>query len=310
MKSKFLLFIVVLVSMVAACGESATVTPALQELNVDAADVTLFVRIAGQPEAENVLIASGHMMLSSHPMVGLEELVSSDLAVVTFDPRGVGRSTQPPSSVSSYDLIKYVADLEAVRKAVGAESVHLFGHHWGGLVAMRYATLYPERVDSIILFGSLAPNSRLFEAQSSAYWGRVARMQQQALLPSTLPDLTCASILNEYVPVGTSDPGFQLPEPWQAVQCSDTALTFALSNLSDFDITPELANLDHQVLILYGEDDPHGEGNVGEAIKRSMSGAQVELVNLEKCGHIWEECATQFFSQVQEFLGLPKAPAP
>ena len=54
-------------------------------------------------------------------------------------------------------MLSYVADLEAVRKAVGAKRIHLIGHSWGGLVSMRYATVHPETVKSIILMGSGPP---------------------------------------------------------------------------------------------------------------------------------------------------------
>ena len=95
--------------------------------------------------------------MTSDYMLNLEKLAGPDLAVVTYDQRGVGRSSSPPADPSSYTLEKYAEDLEAVREALGADSVHLFGHSWGGIVALRYATLYPEQVRSIILMGSGPP---------------------------------------------------------------------------------------------------------------------------------------------------------
>jgi len=71
--------------------------------------------------------------LSSHTMASLEQLAGESFAVVTYDQRGTSRSSEPSGG---YELLKYVADLEAVRQAVGAERVHLFGHCWGGLVAV------------------------------------------------------------------------------------------------------------------------------------------------------------------------------
>jgi membrane protease YdiL (CAAX protease family) len=73
---------------------------------------------------------------------------------------GVGRSSSPQAEPENYALARYAQDLDAVREAVGAESVHLFGHSWGGIIAQRYATLHPERVRSIVLIGSGPPKSR------------------------------------------------------------------------------------------------------------------------------------------------------
>jgi hypothetical protein len=129
--------------------------PIINEIVVQTDDVTLHVRIAGNHEAEEILIAiHGGPGNSSDYMVSLEELQNDEIAVVTYDQRGAGRSSEPSEG---FALLKYIEDLEAVRKAVGSEKVHLFGHSWGGIVAMRYATIYPQRVKSIVLMGSGPP---------------------------------------------------------------------------------------------------------------------------------------------------------
>ncbi len=61
------------------------------------------------------------------------------------DPRGVGNSGGGP-----HDIGRAIADLEDVRRAVGAESWVVLGHSWGSDLAVRYALDHPERVRAVV----------------------------------------------------------------------------------------------------------------------------------------------------------------
>ena len=141
--------------LLSACATPSE--PVITETDIQAGDVTLHVRIFGDTEAENLLIGiHGGPGNSSDYMASLEELQNEKITVVTYDQRGTGQSSEPSEG---FGLLKYVEDLEAVREALGSEKVHLFGHSWGGIVAMRYATIHPDRVKSIILMGSGPPSA-------------------------------------------------------------------------------------------------------------------------------------------------------
>jgi pimeloyl-ACP methyl ester carboxylesterase len=73
------------------------------------------------------------------------------------------------------------------------------------------------------------------------------------------------------------------------------------SALGEYDITAEVAKLNHPVLFLWGEDDPFGL-ETAEATRNTFSAAQVQFVLIEGCGHLWQECADDFFGQVRAFL--------
>jgi proline iminopeptidase len=262
----------------------------------------LHVRIAGGPQPGNVLIAvHGGPGMSSDYMVGLEKLAGAELAVVTYDQRGTGRSTNPPQEASSYALLKYVTDLEAVREAVGAEKVHLFGHSWGGLVALRYASVHPQRVSSIVLLGSGPPSLKAVRAARENQLQRIVALQQQDILPANL------STLGDLLPAYFSDPRFELPDELENPHYSPTVEQLTWSALGDFDFTAEVALLDHRVLVLWGEDDPFGL-STAEATVGALPAAEVELVLLEKCGHFWHECPDEFFSKVRAFLEPSSVP--
>lgn len=121
------LLLLVLPCALAACSNPDTTGP--REFTADSHGVTLHVRVAGDPASGNVLIAihGGPGVISDY-LLSLESLAGPHLAVVTYDQRGVGRSSSPQADPADYTLAMYAEDLDAVRQAIGAESVHLFGH--------------------------------------------------------------------------------------------------------------------------------------------------------------------------------------
>ncbi|MFB9315493.1 alpha/beta fold hydrolase [Nocardioides plantarum] len=61
------------------------------------------------------------------------------------EPRGVGRSGGGP-----HDMERAVADLEAVREAVGVSAWIVLGHSWGSDLAVRYALEHPDVVRAVV----------------------------------------------------------------------------------------------------------------------------------------------------------------
>jgi pimeloyl-ACP methyl ester carboxylesterase len=102
MRIKFLVLFALLDLLLGltACGQVET--PRFEELKVPADDVTLHVGIAGNPEADDVLLAVNMGPgFSSHYMASLEQLASEAFAVVTYEQRGTGRSSPAGMSCPS-----------------------------------------------------------------------------------------------------------------------------------------------------------------------------------------------------------------
>jgi proline iminopeptidase len=276
--------------------------PTVQELMVPTDDVTLYTSIAGDPEAGDVLIGiHGGPGMSSDYMASLEQLAGEDLAVVTYDQRGTGRSSSPEPDAANYDLLNYVADLEAIREAAGAERVLLFGHSWGGLVALRYATVHPDKVNSIVLMGSGAPTMEAVRAANDKKAQRLADLQAQGIIPNTITSVS------DLLPVYFSDPNFKMPEELKDLHYSPTAEQLTWTALGEFDFTADVAQIHRPVLVLWGKDDPFGPAMV-EAVRSALTGAGAKFIVLENCGHFWHECPDAFFAELRDFLELPPAP--
>ncbi len=72
--------------------------------------------------------------------------------VVLFDQRGCGRST-PHAGLTHNTTWELVADIEAIRQALGIERWLLFGGSWGSTLALAYAETHPEQLLGLILRG-------------------------------------------------------------------------------------------------------------------------------------------------------------
>ena len=72
--------------------------------------------------------------------------------VILFDQRGCGRS-RPHASVEHNTTWHLVADMEAIRAALGIEKMILFGGSWGATLALIQAITHPDRVAHLVLRG-------------------------------------------------------------------------------------------------------------------------------------------------------------
>jgi pimeloyl-ACP methyl ester carboxylesterase len=74
--------------------------------------------------------------------------------VYLFDQAGSGASDY--LAIGDYSLARSIADLEAIRKEIGASKMILIGHSWGSTLAANYMAQYPEHVEKVV-FHSPAP---------------------------------------------------------------------------------------------------------------------------------------------------------
>lgn len=80
----------------------------------------------------------------------VQYLESDDIAVPGHrswypEPRGVGRS-----GGGHHDMERAIADLEAIRRAVGVVAWVVLGHSWGSDLAVRYAVEHPDVIKGVV----------------------------------------------------------------------------------------------------------------------------------------------------------------
>ena len=84
--------------------------------------------------------------------LGYIEPLSQEFTVITMDRRGIGESDMP-AEPAAYSAERVLGDVEAVLQACEVEHYAVWGHSFGGSVALQLATRSP-RVERAIIAGS------------------------------------------------------------------------------------------------------------------------------------------------------------
>lgn len=116
---------------------------------------------------------------------------------IQFDKRGTGSSDR---RVRVPGLDERVDDLRAVMDAAEVDRAHLFGQSEGGPMAILFAVTYPDRVESLTLFGTGPRSMRRYSDDElpavkevmdrmTRDWGTSASMVLDAFAPSMADDV-------------------------------------------------------------------------------------------------------------------------
>lgn len=133
--------------------------PDLRRVTVVADDgVPLSVRVHGPVDAlVTVVLVHGHCLDTGSWSAVRERLAGqagAGIRIVAYDQRGHGRSGV--GAPETYTIDQLAHDLDVVlRTVVPHGPVVLAGHSMGGMVAMAYARLYPERIGSRVVGAAL-----------------------------------------------------------------------------------------------------------------------------------------------------------
>ena len=238
----------------------------------------------------------------------LWDRVARTRMVVFYDQRGTGSSKPPQRSAAlSQTMDAQVADLEAVRKALGLDKFALLGDSYGGLVIMAYAAAYPQHVAKLILSDSPGPS-----------WKSIVH-----LLPETFPDIheedekemhklgpttdaaARASLRNHFRMI------FYSPEKRNAYMSRMGDLGFeppvaeAVSKATEnLDLTSKLAGFNFPTLVINGRYDMNVAPLTAWRLKQAIPGAKV--VFFEHSGHLpsYEE-PERYLQVLEDFLKQP-----
>src|SRR6516165_8586992 len=103
--------------------------------------------------------------------------LTSFARVIVFDKRGQGLSDR----VAEQTLDERIGDVRAVMDAAGSKSATVYGWSEGGPMSLMCAATYPERVSSLVLYGTFASikgglgyapeQFARFLDELSAHWG-------------------------------------------------------------------------------------------------------------------------------------------
>lgn len=139
--------------LVSACATTAT-GDLRKEGYVNINGVDQYYKILGEGEP--------YVFLHGGPGMYHDELIpyfldfSDGRELIFYDQRGNGKSEMKEIKSETFNTEILVDDLEKLRVSLGYEEWNVVGHSWGGLLALYYASAYPDRVSRLITI-SAAP---------------------------------------------------------------------------------------------------------------------------------------------------------
>lgn len=210
----------------------------------------------------------------------LHRLAGPGRRVVTYDQLATGGSQVPPGDYP-WSLERAVADVEAIRAQLDVDRLDLFGHSWGGMLALQYTLDHPERVNRLVLSNTSSSSARI----TATFLGQLL---QQYPLTEAVAAITADVLLDhrdprfravvrdylgdeETLDLGPAGAGLWGPHVW-----------FATAALRGWDVDDRLHEITAPTLILHGGDDMSDD-----AINRALAGGILgsEWITLNGKGH-------------------------
>lgn len=223
--------------------------------------------VRGPANAPSILLlrsAGGSMTVWGR----FRDLLAEQLRVISFDPRGQGRSSPAPLWWSVDEM---VADALELLDLLGLERTHVFGISMGGMVALRLAIDHPARVDHLIL-ASTVDRGTIPSWRSAMAGARVAR----CLLA---PDEEVQSCAVDHTTTDDTpftqrarDDARRLPPQRSAI------VSYGVAAMRH-DVRDELSRIASPTLVLGGKRDPLTPPRITRTLARRIPGARLRLLD-------------------------------
>ena len=228
---------------------------------------------AGQGAALVMLPGSAGLELSI-----AADLLSKDFRVVAFDPPGWGTS---PDNTRTKSLRELAVTMAAATEALGLAKYNLVGTSMGGTTALWVAALYPERVSSLILEGSMSFRRGHWTPLDPE---KVKGMMQMIATMPPPPRKPWAT--GEFI-------GEQFKRRFRVMGMVDSEF--------DDDLAARIGKINIPTLVLYGAQDFIVQPSLGGAYTKIIP--KSKSVTVENAGHdIQGEQPEVFAKSVREFI--------
>lgn len=109
---------------------------------------SVYMQTIGNPKNPAVVLVHGLGDEASTIWESTIELLKNDYFVVTFDLPGFGQSSK---SNELYSPLNYAKFIHYVAQTYVKKPFHLVGHSMGGAIALKYTSMYPSDVASLVL---------------------------------------------------------------------------------------------------------------------------------------------------------------
>ena len=250
----------------------------------------IWYRVIGKGDGTPVVLLHGG---PGNPSVYLKslEVLGDERIVVRYDQLGAGYS-DVVHDTSVFNIPHYVQELELLRRHLGVDRLHLYGHSWGATLAVEYYRAHSDHVTSLILAGetldlpAFAANVRRIFAEMPDPLSRAVRQRAAGEPYDTVAMQAAMRRFRSHFahsPVAAeADTLARLTNPEIANYMNGTSPFAPTGTLRQYDATPFLKQIKVPVLFIVGEFDVSGPDNIR---RHASITPNSKLVVIPNAGH-------------------------
>lgn len=270
-------------------------------------DASLFVEVVGH----------GHPLVLMHGGPGADHWtlrpfrhLQDQFTLIFYDHRCNGRSVDAP--VESMTFENLTADADALREKLGFEQWAVFGHSFGGHVALEYALRYPDRLSHLVLLDTggdsrwsreNAPKVVLERGYGPAKAELVRRWFHGEIAPNEMfrilmrlgslydPHMSLFGVVREIV-----------LEARHTKLRPDAFIFAGRTLLKDWTVMDRLGEIEAPALVMAGREDFIFPPESQQGLAAGIPNARLQLI--DRAGHNpHEERPAEVMAAVRDFLG-------
>jgi len=308
MKIKTIVTILLIAFILISCTSRATTTPINGQQAVNGTH--LYYEILGKGSPLFLLHGTGGSHRYFLPHIST---LSDEFQLIFYDQRGTGLS-DGRLELDTISIDQFVEDLEALRVALGFETISIMGHSRGAIIALAYAIKYQTHLDHLILVDSIPVSTKFAIEFSETYQERFQQLsadEQQELTttcarsgtemsPEVIDECTRLDAQIRFYDPAKAPIGLTIDENTLKNGDIVNQLMRTSFNKVQDDIDTQLPTIHVPTLIIHGDFDPiplASSEHLHEQIPRS------QIVVITKSGHFpFIEQPVQFIVALRTFL--------
>ena len=202
-----------------------------------------------------------------------EVLAKKGYRVIVLDFPGFGKSITPPSPWGINDYVEWLKKfIEGIRKTCEelVEPFFLIGHSFGGRIAIKFTTQYPEKIKSLILCDSAGIKPKPGLKTIIIFW--LARIGNAIFTPKHLQRFKDSARNLFYIFLRNKD----------YVKANGT-MKETIKKVLDEDLLEDLSKIKTKTLIVWGKADKMVPLKYAYIFKEKIANSELEI--LPKIGH-------------------------
>jgi pimeloyl-ACP methyl ester carboxylesterase len=225
--------------------------------------------------------------------------------IVVPDQRGHGRSDR--GTPEDWNLSRWASDVVALCEALEIERPIVMGVSFGGFVAQRYASDYPDHPGGLVLVscGARYPSQDEAVDRARAIGGPKAAevMRRDMEEVSEESSAEWSRVLGPLMSLkGNSDPDYERLEALR-IRTMDVNLHHHRDEAREMDLRPDLRRVRCPTLVLVGEHDPIVPVEMGQEIVEAIPDGLASLTTVPGAAHeLFVDNPDAVFGAIRKFV--------